>query len=587
MSTVDFRGEHPSQSGRVSAPVKVTDWVVDYLAGQGVRFVFEVAGGMIAHLLDSLSQQSAIQVVSMHHEQASAFAAEGVARMTGVPGVALATSGPGATNLLTGVGCLYFDSYPAVFITGQVNRNELKGDRAIRQLGFQEMDIVTMAGPVTKAAWAVHCPESLPRQLHDAFTLSVTGRPGPVLLDIPMDVQRQELIEPVVAHDPDGSHPAVPVDVLDAVLEELSRAQRPLVLAGGGLRSARVVEPFRELVAHLGVPVVNSLQAVDVLGADDPLRVGMIGSYGNRWANHAVGSSDFLLVLGSRLDVRQTGSQVAAFKGDKTIVHIDCEPGEINNRVPGCEAIVADLRRFVPALRDRALSRPSGCYRDWLAQIELRRGDWPDTAELDGVAGINPNRFIHALSGVSRQASAWVVDVGQHQMWAAQSVDLGADQRFLTSGGMGAMGFALPTAIGVALAAAPRPVICVSGDGGFQINIQELETVARLWLPVKLVVIDNGSLGMVRQFQAENFDNRFQSTLWGYGAPDFCKVAEAYGIDARDLTFESDVDSALAWLCSDPTTPSLLRVKVDASANAYPKMSFGKPITLMDPPIRD
>lgn len=567
-------------------PVKASDWIVDYLAGQGVRFAFEVAGGMIAHLLDSLSQQRAIQVVSMHHEQAAAFAAEGVARMTGVPGVALATSGPGATNLLTGVGCLYFDSYPAVFITGQVNRNELKGDRAIRQLGFQEMDIVTMAGPVTKAAWAVHSPEMLPGDLHAAFTLSLSGRPGPVLLDIPMDVQRQELAAPDI-DDIEDRDPAVPDDVLDGLLSAMSQAARPLVLAGGGLRSARVVEPFRELVAHLGVPVVNSLQAVDVLAAGDPLRVGMIGSYGNRWANHAVGNSDFLLVLGSRLDVRQTGSQIAAFKGDKTIVHVDCEPGEINNRVTGCEAIVVDLRRFVPALRDRALASPPGAHGQWLAEIEQRRRDRPDTAELDDVPGINPNRFVHALSQVSGEASAWVVDVGQHQMWAAQSVELGPEQRFLTSGGMGAMGFALPTAIGVALAASPSPVICVSGDGGFQMNIQELETVARLQLPVKLVVLDNGALGMVRQFQAENFDNRFQSTLWGYGAPDFCKVAEAYGIQARDLTCESDVASAVAWLWSDPAMPALLRVKIDASANAYPKMSFGRPITQMDPPVGD
>jgi acetolactate synthase-1/2/3 large subunit len=562
--------------------MKASDWVVEYLARRGVQFVFEVAGGMIAHLLDSLSRQSLVQVVSMHHEQSAAFAAEGVARMTGIPGVAMATSGPGATNLLTGVGSMYFDSCPAVLITGQVNRNELKGQRAIRQLGFQELDIVSMARPVTKAAWAVDSGEALLENLEDAFTIAMSGRPGPVLLDIPMDVQRQDIAPPGPAVHLNAAPPIDPAVVL-ALVDGLSRAKRPLVLAGGGIRSARVVEPFRELVRSLGVPVVHSLQAVDVLEWDNPLRVGMIGSYGNRWANYALGCSDYLLVLGSRLDVRQTGSEVAAFKGDKTIVHVDCDPGEINNRIPGCEAVVADLRSLVPMLRDELSPRPVLDCAPWRALINRRRADWPDTSELADAPGINPNEFVHALSRASKEASAWVVDVGQHQMWAAQSVELGPDQRFLTSGGMGAMGFALPAAIGAALVTSPKPVVCLSGDGGFQMNIQELETVSRLRLPLKLVVLDNGTLGMVRQFQAENFENRFQSTQWGYGAPDFCALATAYGIDNIDVTCEAQIDDAIAQLWKDPAMPALLRVKIDATANAYPKMTFGKPITEMHP----
>lgn len=563
--------------------MKTSEWIVEFLAQRGVKHVFEVAGGMIAHLLDSLSRQSEVQVVSMHHEQAAAFAAEGVARMTGVPGVALATSGPGAANLLTAVGSLYFDSYPAVMITGQVNRNELKGDRPIRQLGFQEMDIVAMARPVTKAAWAVHSHEGLPQDFADAFDLAVRGRPGPVLLDIPMDVQRQDLTAPACQGPPSAEETEASATAVDMVLDTLHRAQRPLILAGGGLRSARVVEHFRDLVDALGVPVVHSLQAVDVLDGNHPLRVGMIGSYGNRWANYAVGTSDVLLVLGSRLDVRQTGSEIAAFKGDRTIVHVDCEPGEINNRVPGCAEVVADLRTFVPALLHAAAAGPPPHHDRWRAEIDRHRAEWPDTAELETVPGINPNAFVHALSRASSRAAAWVVDVGQHQMWAAQSVELGPGQRFLTSGGMGAMGFALPTAIGAALAAAPAPVVCFSGDGGFQMNIQELETVSRLALPVKMVVVDNGSLGMVRQFQAELFDSRFQSTLWGYGTPDFCRLAEAYGLPARDLADESQIDDAIDWLWSNPSGPALLRVRVDVQANAYPKMAFGQPVTDMHP----
>lgn len=566
--------------------MKSSDWVVQYLTERGVRYVFEVAGGMIAHLLDSLSRQSEIQVVSMHHEQAAAFAAEGVARMTGVPGVALATSGPGATNLLTGIGSMYFDSYPAVFITGQVNRDELKGGRAIRQLGFQELDIVTMARPVTKGARGVASNGELPGDLAWAFDTAIEGRPGPVLLDIPMDVQRLE-----VDNRPPGAvasgvtrQPPEP-GALEAALEALRRAQRPLVLAGGGLRSARVVDSFRQLVDALQVPVAHSLHAVDVLPWGHPLRVGMIGSYGNRWANYAVGRSDCLLVLGSRLDVRQTGSDTAAFRADKTVVHLDCELGEMNNRITGCEAIEADLRSAVPALLDLSRARVCPDRAGWLTEIAGYRDRWPDSRELKDVPGINPNSFMHHLSEASKQAAAWVVDVGQHQMWAAQSVRLGPDQRFLTSGGMGAMGFALPAAIGAALATSGRPIVCVSGDGGFQMNIQELETVSRLGLPVKMVVLDNGALGMVRQFQSDYFESRYQSTLWGYGAPDFCSVAGAYGIEAMELLEEPNTGSALNWLWSDPARPMVLRVRVDPRANAYPKIAYGNPITRMHPAV--
>jgi acetolactate synthase-1/2/3 large subunit len=565
--------------------MKASEWIIEFLDRSGVRFVFEVAGGMIAHLLDALSRQSSVQVVSMHHEQAAAFAAEGVARMTGVPGVAMATSGPGATNLLTAVGSMYFDSYPAVFITGQVNRDELKGERRIRQLGFQELDIVSMARPITKAARAIDCAEVLPAAMQEAFGTAAEGRPGPVLLDIPMDVQRQGVAAPALGWADQGPQAKKSTSgSIDTMLNGLATAERPLLLAGGGLRSAQMASAFRVLARSLDVPVVHSLQAVDVLEFDDPLRVGMIGSYGNRWANYALGRCDYLLVLGSRLDVRQTGADISAFKENKTIIHVDCEPGEINNRVTGCEGIVEDLRSFVPMMLKAVGDRPSRSWTDWRADIDEHRHRWPDTDELADAPGINPNRFVHALSKRSRGAAAWVVDVGQHQMWAAQSVELGPDQRFLTSGGMGAMGFALPAAIGAALVATPRPVVCVSGDGGLQMNIQELETVSRLSLPLKVVVIDNGSLGMVRQFQADYFDGRFQSTLWGYGAPDFCRLAEAYGIKARDVVDESDLSEALAWLWNDAAQPALLRVKIDQGTNAYPKMTFGNPITKMFPP---
>ena len=562
---------------------KGSDVIARFLADQGVESVYELVGGMITHLLDSIYLDGKIRIVSMHHEQAAAFAAEGHARMTGVPAVAMATSGPGATNLLTGVASCYFDSTPAVFITGQVNRNEMKGDRAIRQMGFQETDIVALAAPITKAAWQVKTPEELPILLRRSFQLALSGRPGPVLLDVPMDIQRADAqfvdqrqpVEPLAG-------PAIPQSVLAALVHALPAATRPLVLVGGGVRSAQAADQIRELLSALGVPVVNSFMGVDVLPFSNDLRVGMIGTYGNRWANLAVGRADFLLVLGSRLDIRQTGSDTKAFKAGRVIFHVDCEPGEINNRIDGCTAVLADLRAFAEAALPvvKAASLPD--QTAWTAEIGELRKAWPDTQEATGAVGINPNSLMHRLSSVSRNTAAFVTDVGQHQMWAAQSLELLEDQRFLSSGGLGSMGFGLPAAIGASIASGGRPVVLVAGDGGFQNNIQELQTIARNELPVKMLIVNNRSLGMVRQFQESYFDSRFQSTVWGYSAPDFTAVATAYGIPSRSIETDESADEALSWLLSTPG-PALLDVKISPEANAYPKIAFGLPMTEMEP----
>jgi acetolactate synthase-1/2/3 large subunit len=561
------------------------DYISRFLQQQGIPCVFELVGGMITCLLDSLHRQGRIRIVTMHHEQAAGFAAEAVGRLTGVPGVALATSGPGATNLLTAIGSCYFDSSPAVFITGQVNRNEQKGPRAIRQQGFQETDIVSMAKPITKGAWQVREARDVLRLLGEAFQLARAGRPGPVLLDIPMDVQREEIpdttascaaVEAPTAERPDAA-------LIAELLGALSTARRPLILAGGGLRSAHAVELFRTFVAKTRVPVVYSLMGVDALPFGDPLRVGMIGTYGNRWANLALGRADLLLVLGSRLDVRQTGSDLAAFKGDRAVYHVDIDPEEINNRVRGCRGIVSGLREFLAGIQQAAEAVAFPDWSEWVAEIASARQRMPDTAELDGVPGINPNGFMHELSRTMTAAAAYVVDVGQNQMWAAQSLEVHEGQRFLTSGGMGSMGFALPAGVGAALALPGRPVVVIAGDGGFQCNIQELQTVIRNRLPLKMVVIDNGCLGMVRQFQQCYFEGRYQSTLWGYSAPDFTRVAAAYGISARTVKDPGEVSAAVKWLQEEGMSPALLQVVVDPMANAYPKIAFGKPITEMEP----
>jgi acetolactate synthase-1/2/3 large subunit len=561
--------------------LRASDWIAKFLASQGVDAVYEVAGGMIVNLIDALHRDGQVRIVACHHEQAAGFAAEGHARMNGVPGVAMGTSGPGAINLLTALGSCHFDSTPAVFITGQVNRHERKLDRPIRQLGFQETDVAAMAAPIAKAAWRVETIEELPRRFEEAFALARSGRPGPVLVDVPLDLQLAEVEAPLPAGPVPipPSHDPLTAGAAALAVADLAAAERPLILAGGGLRAGRAIGAFRALVDQLGVPVVNSLMGVDVLSFDHPLRVGMIGTYGNRWANIALSKCDALLVLGSRLDIRQTGADTDAFIAGGKIHQIDVDPGEINNRVTGVEALVQDL---APALADLAAVAASGGPADhsaWATEIADLHEQWPDTGELPGIEGINPNQVMHQLAHPS--AAAYVADVGQHQMWAAQSVELQGEQRFLTSGGMGAMGSGLPLAVGAAIESG-APVVSINGDGGFQLNIQELQTLARNNLPVKVVVLDNGSHGMVRQFQESYLEGRYQSTVWGYSAPDFAAVAAAYGIPARRVEDPAEVEAATEELWAHEG-PYLLEVAIDEKANAYPKIAFGYPISEMEP----
>jgi acetolactate synthase-1/2/3 large subunit len=426
-------------------------------------------------------------------------------------------------------------------------------------------------------------PRDIPSALEEAFRTATTGRPGPVLLDIPMDVQRAD-IEPISFTKTAAAHSKLSSEAekfLSDLGTALNSAKYPLVLAGGGIRSGRCTAVFVSVADRLGIPVVHSLMAVDVLPFSHPLRMGMIGTYGNRWSNIALSKSDLVIVLGSRLDVRQTGSDTDSFRSGKKFFHVDCEPGEMNNRVVGCHTLVAELSDFLHLAKHASMDRVD--VADWIAEIRQVRSTWPDDGELPDNVGINPNTLMHQLSAVSGETSAFVIDVGQHQMWAAQSLRLKAGQRFLTSGGMGSMGFALPAALGVAIANPNVPCMVIAGDGGFQSNIQELETIRRYKLPIKMVIINNLCHGMVRQFQESYFDGRYQSTFWGYSAPDFERVAQAYGIPAKTCREPGEVSVAANWLMDDSKEPALLQVMVDTFANAYPKVAFGRPISEMEP----
>lgn len=562
--------------------MKVSDFIAKFIEKKGISSVFELSGGMITHILDSLHQKTKVNIVTMHHEQGAAFAAEGFARISGLPGVALATSGPGATNLLTGIGSCYFDSTPAIFITGQVNRHELKGDRNLRQLGFQETDIVTMARPITKYCVQVLDPNQIPQTLENAYTIALEGRPGPVLIDIPMDVQRAQ-IDDIDFIEDIAPKKKIDTTVLVNLANEILKARKPLVLSGRGIKASNSQELFDEFLKNTKIPVITSLLGLDTVSFDDENRVGFIGSYGNRWANIAFGECDLLIVLGARLDIRQTGADTQ-FIENRTIYQVDCESAEINNRVKGCVAIESDLSDFFKQFKSNSENYKFESPLEWIACISDLKQKWPDINELKP-EGINPNVFMHVLSKNSRLAKAYIADVGSHQMWAAQSLEILKGQHFLTSGGMGAMGFSLPAGIGASIALDKQPVVVLVGDGCMQLNIQELQTVVRNKLPVKMIVLNNKSLGMIRQFQDSYFESRYQSTYWGYSAPDFAKVATAYGIESKTIESTDEMEEAIKSLWTDENAykPQLLQVMIAPHTNTYPKIAFGRPITEMEP----
>ncbi|MEG2971436.1 MAG: thiamine pyrophosphate-binding protein [Akkermansia sp.] len=574
--------------------MNVSDYIANYLSIRKVTHTYELVGGMITYLLDSINRNGSIKVISMHHEQGAAFASEGWARIKrDIPGVALATSGPGSTNLLTSIGSCYFDSIPTIFLTGQVNRSEQKRELGVRQLGFQETDIISMAQPITKLALSLSEPEDVFNVMELAFMTALTGRPGPVLIDIPMDVQKASISNEVeltlktlksirVGSLPSRDSVAISSFFTD-LNKSLAKSKYPLILVGGGINSSCMEKQFCEWVEELKIPVIYSLMALDCLPDQHPLKVGMIGTYGNRWANWAIDKCDLMIVLGSRLDIRQTGADVNAFIKDKILFQVDCDSSEIDNRIKVDYSLIIDLPSFFDFAFIKSNKLSVQDTKKWINMIQNIKIQLPDTDESDGVGGIDPNQIIKEICERSSLAGAFTVDVGQHQMWAAQSLRPREGQRILNSGGMGSMGFALPAAIGASFALRENPVVVLVGDGGIQLNIQELQTIVTHHLPIKIIVFNNHAYGMVRQFQEAYFEERYQSTVWGYEAPDFVSVAKAYGISGMSIHSTGEISEALEMMWENPQEPFLLNVFIDQKRNAYPKMMFGSSLSEMIP----
>ena len=564
--------------------MKLSDYVIDFLVSNGVTHIFEVCGGSLAHLLDSLYCRTDISSISMHHEMAAAIAAEGYSRAGGNIGVAMATSGPGATNLITGIGSCYFDSIPCLFITGQVNTYEFKFDKPTRQIGFQETDIVNIVKPITKKAELLMDESNAKCCLEEAIYEAKHGRPGPVLLDIPLNIQRAIIDVAALASYDNKLHDEISkIDdsIINHVTELIMSSLRPIILAGGGIRLAKGYDELLKFAHNTGIPVVTSLMGLDAFPHDDPLFSGMIGTYGNRYANLTIANSDLVLALGTRLDTRQTGTRPETFARGAKIVHVDIDPFELDNKIKAFCSINSDLRDFLERLNDSGIRNGIAKFDSWKEIIRNYKHRYPSFS-IPREENIDPNFFMHILSRFMPSDAIICVDVGQNQMWSAQSLEITGTQRFLTQGGMASMGCALPMAIGASFAQPGKTIIAIAGDGGFQLNIQELQTVYHHNLPIKIILLNNSCYGMVRQFQEQYFNGRCQSTVIGYSNPDFQEVVSAYKIVSIKISSKDEICNALEKLFND-MKPQLLEVRIDGDFKVNPKLSVNRPVEDQDP----
>lgn len=548
--------------------MKVSDYIVEFLIKEGVTDVFGYPGGMVAHLMNSFAKyKEQIGVHTNYHEQASSFAANGYAQVSGKVGVAYSSSGPGATNMITGICNAYFDSIPTVFFTGQVNVYEAKRDLPIRQKGFQETEIIPIVKSVTKYCAYVEKEEDIRYELEKAFYIAQEGRKGPVLLDIPMNVQRMEIEPDKLRSFQPELQDAFEADV-SIIIDELKKAKRPVLLVGAGTKERQTRKLVNQLVEKWKIPVVSSMLAVDVVPSEEGMNFGFLGAYGGRTANFIVAKSDLVIAIGSRLDVRQVGGKRENFAPNAQLIRVDIDAGELSHRVNNREIhICADAQTVLQKLYTETIDVPA-LTEGW---IDVCRQLKQELEKLDDKA---PNVAVKKIGKAIPVEYSITTDVGQNQVWVAQSLETKAGQNILFSGGLGSMGYSLPAAIG-AYYGSRKPVISFNGDGGLQMNIQELQFIAREKLPIAIVVLNNHALGMIRHFQEMYFEGNYTQTVDGngYESPDFQKIAQAYGIKYKRIEASKDIARAEF----EVTEPMMIEIVFNENTYVFPKLEFGKP----------
>jgi acetolactate synthase-1/2/3 large subunit len=543
--------------------------IIESLKAQGVDLVFGYPGGQIMPVYDALYQSDLTHILT-RHEQGACHAADGYARVTGTPGVVFATSGPGATNLVTGLATAHMDSSPIVAITGQVPTTSIGTD------AFQEADIYGITIPVTKYNYLVKDANSLVEVIAEAFYIARTGRPGPVLIDIPRDVQMK-----TVDYTPSNEIPLLKYTSesyyeyeaeLAQIVKLLCQARRPVLYVGGGAVISNASETIRHLAKKASLPVTNTLTANGVFPRDDELSLGMPGMHGTRYANEAIDKADLLIAAGARFDDRVTG-KISEFATHATIVHLDIDPAEINKVIHTDISIVGDLKEVLEALLAKLKTVEIDTHTEWLQQVKDWKAQYPLTYQHSETS-IKPQYVVKQISELTQGEAIITTGVGQHQMWASLFYKFRHPRSFVTSGGLGTMGFGLPSGIGAQIGQPEKTVVTITGDGSFQMNIQELATASYYNIPVKVIIMNNGYLGMVRQWQEIFFERRYSHTYLADGNPDFVAVVKGFGIESFRITKPEEVRPTLEKALSIDG-PVVIDCHVEQEENVFPMIPSG------------
>lgn len=566
-------GSHTPHEGKTMTGAQA---IIASLEAEGVDTIFGYPGGQAIKIYDALYDSKQIHHVLARHEQGATHMADGYARATGKVGVVLVTSGPGATNTVTGIATAYMDSIPMVVITGQVTRGVIGTD------SFQESDIVGITMPVVKHSFLLQSTDDLTRTFREAFYIASTGRPGPVLIDIPSDLSGAEM----VFHYPDSVNlpsykPTYRGNArqVKQAAELIQKAERPLLYAGGGIVTSHACAELTELAERMQIPVVTTLMGKGAMRCSNPLNLGPVGMHGSKYANMAVTECDLLIAVGARFSDRVTG-KVSEFAPHAKVIHIDIDPAEIGKIINPVVPIVGDAKVVLAAINERlAKADAQPIDRTWVDDVFSWRERWPFyTSDFsDYPNAIAPEVVLRKLSQkLDPEASIVTTEVGQHQMWAHQNIHREHARTFISSGGLGTMGFGFPAAIGAKIGCPESEVVCVAGDGSFQMNSQEMATAKINDVPVKVLIIDNRALGMVHQWQSLFYNKRYSFTELADN-PDFVKLADAYGWRARRVEKPEDVDAALDEMLSSKE-PYLLDVMIPRDQTVYPMVAPGAPI---------
>lgn len=557
--------------------MNVSDHIVEFFLNKGIEDFFGYQGTMIVFLIDAIHRNPRAHNHSCYNEQGAAFAACGYAQATGHCSMAYATSGPGAINLLNGVADAWSDSKPVIFITGQINTHEYLNIKGIRQQGFQEIDVVSMAKPITKYCTQITKAEDVRYEFEKAWYIANEGRRGPVLLDLPMDVQRAVIDDwnSLRSYTPEEQEEIASVDI-EWLHSEIKNSKKPLLMVGNGVDNSRYAQ-LRKFVEVNDLPVVTTLLAKKFLPADHPLNFGVVGgAYGHRSANMLVYKTDLLVVLGASMCTRQTGTRRKEFAPNAKIIRFDIDSQQLKIHIQDSEQnIVADVNDLIDYL---GRSRITSDITQWVEYGQKIRQEYK--VFDDSCEERIPNNHIQTISRILPDDISVVSDVGQHMMWIGQSFNLKSKQRLLFSGGLGSMGYSIPAAIG-AYYATRRPAVAICGDGSFQMNIQELQWIVREQLPIAIIVLNNHCLGMIRCNQSDFIDGRYEGSCEGYNySPcNIVGIAKAYGIES----YATNEDNQLQDLLSDVTKPILIELPLNRDTVAAPKTYFGEPMWNQQP----